>query len=147
MPENRRRRERGSGNGSEEDQSFDRFLPPRHWHGWRLAMPIAARVRGPVAEPGDEPRQLFHGFFVRLSPLLGAGQFGIAENSSFGIAARPRNERRRTRGKQIDPVEGAVLFVEADDSALDLVFPDVVAIKVKIERSFEFAGVGAAAGK
>src|SRR5207247_7385703 len=72
---------------------------------------------------------------------------GITEHARFRIAARPGNERRRTGGKQIDPIERVVFFVESDHTARDLIFPDVVAIQIELERGFEFARMGATTGK
>src|SRR5690242_790328 len=110
-------------------------------------MSVASLVHGAVAEPGHESSQLLHGFLVGLSSLLFTRQFSFTENSCFGVAARPRDECRGTGGKKIHPIERAVLFVEADDAALDLIFPHVVAVEVKIERRLEFARMRATAGK
>src|SRR5258706_11532132 len=98
-------------------------------------------------EPRHKASELLDGFFVSFAPFFRAGELRITEHAGFGIAAGPRNERCGTGRKQIDPIERAVLFVEADGAALDLVFADVVTIEVEVERSFEFAGVRAAAGK
>ena len=110
-------------------------------------MTVAPLIDGTIAEPGDEARQLFHRLFVGGAALLGAGEFRITEHARFGVAARPRNDRGRTSGKEIDPIERAVLIVEADGAALDLVFPNVIAVQIHVERSFQFAGVRAAAGE
>src|SRR5438045_3207292 len=102
-------------------------------------MMIAAPVCWTAMEPGHKASELFDGFFIGFAPFVGAGELSIAEHAGFGIAAGPGDERRRTGGKQIDPIERAVLFVEADGAALDLIFADVVAIEIEIERRFEFA--------
>src|SRR5262245_29889789 len=108
-------------------------------------MSIAPRIQRAVAEPAHKPGELFDGFLVGYAPLLGAGQFGGAQHTGLGVAAGPRDERGRTSGEQIDPVERAVLFVEADDAALDLILPHAVAIKIEVKRRLQLAGVGAAA--
>src|SRR5205814_2277699 len=62
-------------------------------------------------------------------------------------AARPRDQRRRPRTKEVNPVERVVLVVETNGAALDFVFSDVVAVEVEIERRLELAGMRAAAGE
>src|SRR3954469_281668 len=122
-------------------------LPPRQGHGGRPAVQVAPGVFGAVFEPAYQANELLDGLFIGLAALFGRGQLGIAQNAGFGIAAGPGDERRGSRSKEINPVEGAVLFVEADGTASDLIFADVVAIQVQVKRRLELAGVGAAAGK
>src|SRR2546425_1082819 len=110
-------------------------------------MAVAALVRRAILEPGYETRQLLDRFLVGLPPLLGGGEFGFSQNSGLRIATRPGNNRGRPCRKQIDPVEGAFLLVEADGAVLDLVLANVVAVEVQVERGFQLAGVGAAAGE
>ena len=92
----------------------DRPLAPGHRHGRRRAVAVAADVLGPVLEPGDEAHELLDRFFVGLASLLGGGQLRLAQHAGLGVAAGPRDDRRRAGGKQIDPVERAVFLVEAD---------------------------------
>ena len=105
------------------------------------AMPVAALVLRPVLEPGDEAHELLDGFFVGLAAFFGGGQLRLAQHAGFGIAARPRNDRRRAGGEQVDPVERAVFVVERDRAALDLVLADVVAVEIQVQRRFQLAGV------
>src|SRR5262249_39965612 len=104
-------------------------------------MTIAPRIHGPIAEPGHESSHLLDSFLVGFSSFFHTGEFGLTQNACFRIAARPRDERGRTRSKEIDPVKGAVLLVEADDVTLDSVLPHVVAVEIEIERRFQFASV------
>ena len=89
-------------------------------------MVIAAWVQGPVAEPCDKARQLFHGFFVGLASFLQAGQFGITEHvlisrrkihlllgkaihdlsysGAFSFALRPIRERSQDANANDSPV-------------------------------------------
>ena len=110
-------------------------------------MMIAARVHRALAEPRDESDQLFDGFLVRFATLLGTGEFGIPEHPGFGITAGPGDDCGGTSGKKIDPIERTLLLVKADGPTLNLVLPNIVTIQVKVKRGFEFAGVGATAGK
>src|SRR5262245_57501308 len=114
MRANKEQRGRRSDSGSRTSSpgSSRRFLAPGHRDSWLLAMPVAAQVRRPVAKPRDETRKLLHGFLVSLPTFLGGGQLGIAEDACPGIAAGPGNDRGRTGGKQIDPIEGTVLLIE-----------------------------------
>lgn len=110
-------------------------------------MTVAPLIDWAIAEPGDEASELFHRFFVSGAALFCAGEFRISKHACFRVAARPRNDCGRPGGKEIDPVEGTVLLVEADGAALDLVFANVIAIQIHIERGFQFARMGAAAGE
>src|SRR5262245_11925576 len=112
---------------------IDGALAPRHRHRRRAAVQIAARVLGTILEPGDESHQLLDRLLVDLAALLRSRQLRLAQNARLGVAARPRDQRRRAGGKQVDPVEWTLLGVEADDTALDQVTPDVVAIEVEVQ--------------
>src|SRR5438270_7498015 len=46
-------------------------LAPRHRHGWRLAMPVAALVHGTVLEIGDVADQLLDGLLIGLPAFFG----------------------------------------------------------------------------
>lgn len=124
-----------------------RALAPRERHRGRGSVPILTDILRALLEPTGEAGQLFHRFFVDLPALLGGAQFRVTEDTGFRIAARPRYHRGRTRREQVDPLERAVLIVETDRPALDLILADVVAIEVHVQRSFEFAGMGTAAGE
>src|SRR3954464_875215 len=108
-------------------------LPPRQGHGGRPSVQVAPGVFGAVFEPAYQANELLDGLFIGLSALFGRGQLGIAQNASFGVAAGPGDERSGSGAEEVDPVEGAVLFVEADGARSDLVFADVVAIEVKVK--------------
>src|SRR6476661_3037841 len=110
-------------------------------------MAVASRIDGSVFEVPDEPGQLRDGLFVDLAPFLRGRQFGLAQDARLGIAAGPGDERRRSGGEQVDPVEGTLLLIEADDAVLDLVLAHVVAVEIEIERRLELAGMSAAAGE
>src|SRR5689334_7007327 len=127
--------------------SAQRPLAPRYWHRRLLAVPVAARVGRPVLEPGDEAHQLLDRLLVGLPSLLRAGQLRLAQHARFAVAAGPRDERGRPGLEQVHPVEGTLLLVKADGAVLDLVLAHVVAIQVEVERRFQLAGVGAAAGE
>src|SRR5262249_29901146 len=126
--------------------SFHRSLSPRNRHRRRLAVPVAAGGPRAILQIMYKPYQLFHSFVVRLPALFGGGQLRVAEHARFGITARPGNQRRRAVAEEIDVVERAVLLVEADDTALDEVLADVVAVQVQVQGRFQLAGVGTAAG-
>ena len=83
-------------------------------------MEVAALVFRAILEPSDKPDQLFGRLVTHAAAFLLGGQFRITENSGIAIAAGPGNDRRRARRKEIDPIEGALLGIEADDAALDL---------------------------
>src|SRR5262249_22095556 len=133
--------------GSAAAVTLDRALAPRDRHGGRLAVPVAAAGPGPGPGPRDDSHRLLARLLVRLPALLRGGQLRLAEDARLGVTARPRDERRRAVAEEVHVVERAVLLVEADGAVLDLVLADVVAVKVQVQRCFQFAGVGAAAGE
>src|SRR5207249_4551892 len=114
---------------------------PGNRHRRWLAVPVAAPVLGTIFPPGDEANELLDGFFVGLAAFFGSGELGIAKDTRLGIAAGPGNDGRGAGGEEIDPHEGVVFVVERDGAALDLVFADIVAVEVEVERSFQLAGV------
>ena len=110
-------------------------------------MPITALVWGTILEPTYKADQLGDRFVVGKAPFLGGRQLGIAQHAGLRIAAGPRDDRGGTGGEEIDPLKRARFVVERDRAALDLILADVVAGQIKVERSFELAGMGTAAGK
>src|SRR5439155_27054478 len=110
--------------------SLQRSLPPRNRHRRAFAVPVASLVGRPVLKPPDEPCQLLDRLLIHLLPLLRLGQFRLTQHAAFRVTARPGDDRRRPRREQIDPVERAVLLVEADHVALDQVLAHVVAIEI-----------------
>src|SRR5438093_8246175 len=110
-------------------------------------MALLAPVFRPILEPFNETNELSDGFFVGPFALFGAGQFRVAQYAGLAVAAGPGDQRRRTRGKKVDPIKRALLFVEADHAALYQVFAHVPAIQVKIQRGLQFTGVRASTGK
>src|SRR6266576_3136970 len=116
--------------GASSGRLLQRLLVPRHGHGRSFTMAVAAPVFRTVLEPVDATRELFDGFFVGQFALFGAGQFRVAQNARLTVAAGPGNQRRRTRGKKVHPIERTVFIVKADHTALYLVFAHVPAIQV-----------------
>src|SRR5256885_16368173 len=99
-------------------------------------MAIAAPVFRAVLEPVNETYELFDGFFVGAFAFIGAGQFRVAQNTRLTVTAGPGDQRRRPSGEKVHPIKRAVLFVEADDAALDPLLAHVVAVqKKKIGRA------------
>src|SRR5438094_824134 len=90
-------------------------LTPRHRHRRRATVQVAARVLRPVLEPADETHELLDGLLVDLTSLLCGGQFRLAEDARFAVAARPRDQRRGTGGEQVIPDKRALFLVETDD--------------------------------
>src|SRR5262249_25315179 len=126
---------------------IDGALAPRHWHRRGAAMQIAPRVLGTILEPGDESHQLLDRLLVDLAALLRGCQLRLAQHARLGVTARPRDQRRRASGEQVDPVEWTLLSVEANDAALDQVTPYVVAIEVEVQRCLQLASMSATAGE
>src|SRR5436189_488991 len=110
-------------------------------------MAVVATVFRPALEPVDETHELFDSFFVGLFAFLGTGQFRVAQYAGLAVAARPGDQRRGARGKKVNPIKRALLFVKADHAALDLIFAHVLAIQVKVKRGLQFTSVRAATGK
>src|SRR5438105_471479 len=110
-------------------------------------MAIAARVQRALPEPLHEARELAHRLLIGFAALLGAAELRRADHAALRVAAGPRDERRRSRRKEIDPVEGALLLIETRPLARDPLLPDVVAGQVKVDGGLELAGVAAAARK
>src|SRR5437762_2632458 len=110
-------------------------------------MALPASVFRPILEPLNQTREVSDGFFVGPFALFGTRQFRVAQNAGLTVAAGPGDQRRGTRGKQIDPIKRTILFVEADHAALYPVFAHVPAIQIKVERGLQFTGVRASAGK
>src|SRR4051812_19901327 len=94
--------------------SFQWPLVPRDRHGRFLAMPVAAAILGSILEPRHEADKLLDRLLVGLPALLGGRELRLTQDSGLGIAARPGNDGRRPRGEEVDPVERALLLVEAD---------------------------------
>src|SRR5207237_3282836 len=97
-------------------------------------MALPASVFRPILEPLNQTRELSDGFFVGPFALFGTRQFRGAQDAGLAVAAGPGEQRRRTRGKQVDPIKRAMLFVEADHTALDPVLAPAPAIQVQIAR-------------
>src|SRR5262249_7137894 len=110
-----------------------RSLPPGDRYGGRSAVQIAPLVLGTIFEPGDQPSELLDSLLIRLPAFFGGSQLGVAEHAGSCVAAGPRDMGCWGGSEQGDPVEWAVLLVETDHAALDLVLADVVAVQVKVE--------------
>ena len=95
-----------------------RWASPRDRHGrapgWHGGGAVVADVLRAVLPPRHVAHELLHRLLVRLPALLGRREFRVAENAGVGVAARPRDDRRGPGREEIDPVERAVLLVEAD---------------------------------
>src|SRR5262245_57998881 len=104
-------------------------------------MPVAAFVFGSALEPTDETHELFDGFFVSFLAFLNAGEFRIAQHTCLAVTAGPGNKRCRAGGEKVNPIEWAFLLIKTDRAALDPVFADIIAIEIKVERRFQFAGM------
>src|SRR5262249_54425619 len=120
-----------------------RALPPGNWHRRRLAMAVFSLLLWPIFEPGDEIGELLDGLVVAGLALFRRRQLCFAQHAIIGIAAGPRCQRRRAVAEEVNIQEGTIFAIEADFAAFDLVFADVVAVQVEIERRFQLTGVGA----
>src|ERR1041385_2072051 len=105
-------------------------------------MTITPAVLWPIFEPGDETHQLFDGFFVSFLALFSSSQFRVAQDAGLTVAAGPGDQGGGAGCKEVNPIEGAFFFVEADRAALDPIFADIVTGKIKVKRGFQFTGVG-----
>lgn len=108
-------------------------------------MMIAPHIDGTVAIPRDEAGELFDSFLVGTAALVDCGEFRLAEDAGVGITAGPGNQGAGAGGKQINPIEGTLLFVEADDIAANLVFAHIFLVEIQVKRGLEFTGMGATA--
>ncbi len=77
-------------------------------------------------------KELLHGLLIHLPALLDRAELRFAEHAGIGVAAGPLNHSRRTRREQIDPIEGAVVFVEADHPVLHQILAHVVFVEIQI---------------
>src|SRR5207249_6724453 len=90
----------------------------------------------------DEADQLLHGFFVGLPYFFGRCQLRLTHNADFRIATRPGDEGCGPMTEEIGVIERTVLLVVAGESAFDLIFAHVIAVKMEIERCFELTSMG-----